>query len=82
MFLATADCMALKGTVVPFSSETEVPPAAAGAGFGGDGAAFGGAVPPFDATAAEGGGGGGAVAAADPEHSDLTFGSVPHCDKQ
>lgn len=30
MFLETADCMALNGTVVPFSSETEVPLGAAG----------------------------------------------------
>ena len=62
MFLETADCMALKGMVVPFSSETAVPAGAAGGGEGAlAGAGLGGAEAPFEATAAWGGGGGGAA---------------------
>ncbi len=66
MFLDTALCMAVKGTVVPFRSATEVPPAAAGAGAGAAGAALGGGgAAPLEATGA---GADGAGAAAKPWH--------------
>ena len=56
MFLETAVCMALNGTVVPLSSETEVPAeaAAAGAGAGEAGlaAAAAAGVAPLDETGA------------------------------
>ena len=64
MFLETADCMALKGIVVPLSSETAVPAGAAGGGEAGlAGAGLGGAEAPLEATAVAGGGGGGAAGA-------------------
>lgn len=61
MFLETADCMALKGMVVPLSSDTAVPAGAAGGDEGAlAGAGLGGAEAPLEATAVAGGGGGGA----------------------
>ncbi len=69
MFLETADCMAVKGIVVPLSSDTEVPVGAPGGGEAAlAGAGLGGAEAPLEATAVGGGGGGGGAAAEPEQH--------------